>query len=140
MNLLPALLLMGMSAAIGCGASGPERFAVSGQVTFDGAPLADGEIVFTPDKTTAGPTAADRIENGAYDIAAEHGPVAGGYSIAITAERPSGRKVRADIIGDATVDQLEQYVPPEYNARTTLRADFSADRDDLNFELLSKPK
>jgi hypothetical protein len=138
MNRLLALLLIGMSAAIGCGASGPERFAVSGQVTFDGAPLADGEITFTPDKTTAGPTAAGRIENGAYDIPADRGPVAGAYSIAITAERPSGRKVRADIIGDATVDQMEQYIPPQYNAQTTLQADFSADRDDLNFELSSK--
>ncbi len=122
---------------LGCGSSGPDRFAVSGGVTFDGAPLADGEIQFRPDATTKGPTIASRIENGAYAIPAERGPVAGAYTVLISAERPTGRKVRADILGDATTNQYEQYVPPRYNAKSTLRAEVDSDRDDLDFELES---
>lgn len=131
-------LLLAIAALLGCGRSGPERFAVSGQVTFDGAPLPDGEIVLTPDETTAGPVAAGRIENGGFDIPADRGPVAGAYTVAITAERSTGRKVKADILGDATTEQLEQYIPDSYNARTTLVAEIAADRDDLNFDLSSK--
>jgi hypothetical protein len=111
---------------------------VSGQVTLDGAPLPDGEIVFTPDAATAGPTSVGRIENGAYDIPAERGPIAGNYSVAITAERPTGRKVRADILGEATTDQYEQYIPDAYNARTALAAEVADDRDDLDFALSSR--
>jgi hypothetical protein len=129
-----ALLAVG---ANGCGRSGPERFAVGGQVTLDGAPLPDGEIVFRPDPSTSGPTAAGRIENGAYFIPVERGPVAGKYSVSITAERPTGRRVRADILGEATAEQTEQYLPPQYNERTTLEATIDQDRDDLGFELSS---
>lgn len=107
-------------------------------MTLDGAPLPDGEIVFTPDAATRGPSAVGRIENGVYDIAAERGPTAGSYSVAITADRPTGRKVRADILGAATTDQYEQYVPDAYNAKTTLRAEVADDRDDLDFSLSSK--
>jgi hypothetical protein len=131
-------LILAVTALCGCGRSGPERFAVSGQVSFDGAPLPDGEIVFTPDETTAGPVAAGRVENGAFEIPADRGPIAGNYTVAITAERPTGRKVRADILGEATTDQLEQYIPESYNARTTLVAEIAADREDLNFALSSK--
>jgi hypothetical protein len=129
--------LVAIAMLCGCGRSGPERFAVSGQVTLDGAPLPDGEIVFTPNDATAGPTSVGHIENGAYDIPAERGPIAGNYSVAITAERPTGRKVRADILGEATTDQYEQYIPDAYNARTTLTAEIADDRDDLDFALSS---
>jgi hypothetical protein len=121
----------------GCGRSGPKRFEVSGHVTFDGAPLPDGEVVFTPDEATAGPTSVGAIENGAYDIPAERGPIAGNYSVAITAERSTGRKVKADILGDAMIDQYEQYIPDQYNSRTTLTAEIADDREDLDFTLSS---
>ncbi len=37
------------------------------------------------------------------------------------------------------VDQLVQYVPEDYNARSSLKVENSGDRDDLNFDL-EKPK
>jgi hypothetical protein len=129
------LLLLGATG--GCSRGGAERFAVSGAVTLDSAPLPDGEIVFTPDASTQGPSVVGRIEQGAYSIPQERGPVAGSYRVAITAERKTGRKVRADMIGEAMTDQYEQYLPPEYNERTTLAATIDGDRDDLDFELKS---
>jgi hypothetical protein len=130
---------LALTAAPGCGRSGPERFAIGGAVTLDGQPLPDGSIDFTPDESTPGPTVSGIIEFGRYEIPADRGPIAGSYSVSITADRPTGKKVRADILGSATTDQTEQYLPEIYNGKTTLRADINADRDDLDFPLVSQP-
>ena len=125
-------------ASVGCGESGPQRFAVSGQVTFDGAPIESGEILLRPDQATKAPTIAAAVENGAYSIPAERGPLAGTYVIVITAERKTGKKVQAEMIGSETTDQYEQYVPRKYNDESTLSTTIGSSRDDLNFELRSK--
>ena len=41
-----ALAVPLVMSSLGCGSAGPESIAVSGKVTFDGAALADGEIIF----------------------------------------------------------------------------------------------
>jgi hypothetical protein len=133
---IAALIMLATSA--GCASRGPERFEVSGTVTLDGAPLADGDILFRPQPGTQAPTVSGRIASGEFDIPAEQGPLAGSYTVAITAERPTGRKVRADILGEETTDQYEQYLPPRYNDQTELTADVKSSRDDLAFELTSK--
>jgi hypothetical protein len=140
---LRSRLLASLAAAVwalcgGCGRSGPERFAIGGQVTLDGVPIADGEILLRPDATTAGPTAAATIENGTYFIPADRGPIAGNYSVVITAQRKTGKKVQSEMIGAATTDQYEQYVPIKYNDATTLAATIDRSRDDLDFALSSK--
>ena len=126
-----------VAGASGCG-SGPDRFSLGGQVTLDGQPLPDGEIVFRPAGGTKGPSVAGSIENGVYDIPEARGPVAGSYTVSIEAERKTGKKIKADMIGTATTDQYEQYLPAKYNDKTTLTADISDSRDDLDFELTSK--
>ena len=131
---LVVLMIVGAS---GCG-GGPERFTVGGQVTLDGQPLPDGEIVFRPTGATKGPTAAGSIDNGVYLIPEARGPMAGSYTVSIEAERKTGKKIRANMIGTATTDQYEQYLPARYNDKTTLTADVTDSRDDLNFELTSK--
>jgi hypothetical protein len=132
-----AIVALVVAGAAGCG-GGPDRLGVAGQVTLDGQPLPDGEIVFRPTATTQGPSVAGSIENGAYDIADERGPVAGSYAVTITAERKTGRKIKADILGNATTDQYEQYLPARYNDKTELTAEIAESRDDLDFELTSK--
>jgi hypothetical protein len=132
-----AIVALGALGATGCG-GGPDRLGVAGQVTLDGQPLADGEIVFRPTAATQGPSVAGSIENGAYDIPDERGPVAGSYAVTITAERKTGRKIKADILGNATTDQYEQYLPARYNDKTELSAEIAESRDDLDFELTSK--
>jgi hypothetical protein len=125
-------------ASAGCGKSGPQRFAVSGRVTLDGAPIEDGEILLRPDQATKAPTAAAPIENGAYAIPEDRGPLAGTYDVVITAQRKTGKKVQAEMIGSETTDQYEQYVPSKYNDASTLSTIIDRSRDDLNFDLNSK--
>lgn len=125
-------------SSAGCGRSGPERFSLKGRVTFDGAPLAEGDILLLPASGTQAPTVSGRIENGEFNIPADRGPMAGDYTVAISAERKTGRKVQADILGSATTEQYEQYIPARYNEQTTLSAQIDRDRDDLSFELSSK--
>jgi hypothetical protein len=132
-----APLALTIAGATGCG-GGPERLSVGGQVTLDGQPIPDGEIVFRPAAPTKGPTAAGSIENGAYLIPENRGPVAGSYAVSIEAMRKTGRKIKADILGDAKTDQYEQYLPARYNEQTTLSAEISDSRDDLDFDLTSK--
>ncbi|MCA9268343.1 MAG: hypothetical protein KDA41_07720, partial [Planctomycetales bacterium] len=43
-----ALALCAPFAACGCGSDHPRTYAVTGTVTFDGAPLADAEVTFIP--------------------------------------------------------------------------------------------
>ena len=49
----------------GCGGSG---ISVSGTVTLDGTPIADGYVSFTPESGTKGPAVAGRIKSGSYMI------------------------------------------------------------------------
>lgn len=111
---------------------------MSGQVTLDGAPIPDGQILFRPQPGVRGPTASAPIENGAYSIPAEHGPTAGTYAVVITADRPTGRQVQSEMIGSETTAQYEQYVPAQYNDRTSLTAEVAATREDLDFKLTSQ--
>lgn len=60
-------------ACIGCSQRGPERFRVHGTVTYAGAPVPIGRIVFEPDlaRGNRGPQGFAPIENGKFDTAAK---------------------------------------------------------------------
>ncbi|MDA0809747.1 MAG: hypothetical protein O3B68_17255 [Planctomycetota bacterium] len=79
-------------AAAGCGGGGDglERVAVSGSVTIDGEPVANGVVRFRPAQGTEGPMASTMITGGRYDIPGDQGPVAGEYEVQVQAyEDPS---------------------------------------------------
>ena len=63
--LFPAIIA---AVLIGCGKSGPERYEVSGAVTYHGRPVRGGRILFTPDTTQGnnGPGSVAEISNGMY--------------------------------------------------------------------------
>src|SRR4051812_8281041 len=70
----------------GCiGGDGLPRQEVSGKVTFDGQPLADGSIQFQPDPTIPTPAVPGGavIEAGAYRISRQEGLVPGSYKVMI---------------------------------------------------------
>ena len=51
-----------MHVCLGCGKDGgPARYAVEGTVTFDGKPLAEGEIIFVPSPSGPQPDAGPRM-------------------------------------------------------------------------------
>src|SRR5437899_12941205 len=92
-----SLLLVLISALMGCsGKQGPQRYRVSGTVTFDGKPVPHGEILFSPDSAqgNSGPQGIAIIQDGKYDTAGTRAPgIAGGATIVrVTAlSDPSGR-------------------------------------------------
>jgi hypothetical protein len=123
----PARLLFAAALLALLGCSGPPRTTVSGKVTFDGQPLASGQIVFEPQGT--GRLGIAQISAGAYTMPAEHGPTAGAYVVRITANRPSGRKTKAGLgaNGPSLVDRHEQFLPAKYNEQSELKAEVSGE-------------
>ncbi len=70
----------------GCGGnsdSGPDRFDISGTVTFKGKPVHRGTIVFSPDqsKGNAGPQGAAEIKEGKFDTSVKGKGLVGGHHI-----------------------------------------------------------
>ncbi len=73
---------------VGCGGpagNGPVRYAVSGQVTYDGAPVPVGFIEFLPDTSlgNSGPGGGAPIRDGVYQADASRGVVGGPYIVRI---------------------------------------------------------
>lgn len=75
---------------LGCGGEAedaPERYQISGTVTYDGQPIPKGIIKFTPDagKGNTGPQGKARIVDGEYSTAEEGGAgvVGGPYKITV---------------------------------------------------------
>jgi hypothetical protein len=117
--------------ACGCGSNG-EKIAVSGQVTFDGKPIASGEIVFEP-IDSGGRPAVGTIVDGSYHLPEAFGAQPGKYRVRITADRPTGARGNNPYAPDAV--PTEQYIPPKYNAATTLEAVIASDRAEHDFDL-----
>jgi hypothetical protein len=67
-GVLVALGAIGLVSGCG-GASGPERYELSGTVQFQGKPVPAGQIVFEPDssKGNVGPQGMAEIREGKYD-------------------------------------------------------------------------
>ena len=75
-------------ALIGCGGGdeGPERYHLSGTVTYDGKPIPQGMIKFTPAKGTKGPQGNAQIVDGKYNTQEQGGSgvVGGAYKITVS--------------------------------------------------------
>ncbi|WP_417394578.1 hypothetical protein [Gimesia chilikensis] len=125
----------GVLAGCGGGGSGPTNYPVSGKVTVDGEPLAEGDIIFrdAEGKATSG---AGKIEEGAFSFET----VAGKKAVVITATREiPGKTVAGGAPGEPAVPAVEQYLPAEYNEKTTLEAEVSeSGPNEFTFELKTK--
>ncbi|TWU29429.1 hypothetical protein [Bythopirellula polymerisocia] len=129
-----ALILFAELFCWGCSGGGPQRFALSGQVTYDAQHVTDGTIGFAPSDTTTRKGIAADIVDGHYDIPASQGPVAGTYTVWIEARKPSGKKIPSED-GSPPTDFLIQYIPAAYNTESTLEVEITDDRDELDFNL-----
>tara|TARA_R110002095_G_scaffold204266_1_gene186855 strand:+ start:9101 stop:9526 length:426 start_codon:yes stop_codon:yes gene_type:complete len=87
-----ATLFLSLSVFSGCGSSddGPERYDVTGSITYKGAPLESGRITFVPDseKGNQGPVGYAMVEAGKYDTRAPggKGTISGAIQILITGD------------------------------------------------------
>lgn len=120
---LPILVLV----VGGCG-SGDGKVPVTGMVTFDGNPMPDGYVIFTPEG--GGTPVAGPILDGKFAFSA----LPGNHRVEIEASRFVGPK--NPIMG---LRPREQYVPARYNSASTLRQEVKAqDTNVFDFSLSSK--
>jgi hypothetical protein len=89
---------------------------VKGSVSIDGAPLPEGYIAFVPDGSGEG--GGSEIKNGSYSLQTAPGK----YRVEISASKlmplPPGQTGM-----DGAREELRQYIPERYNARTELKVD-----------------
>jgi len=114
-----------LSVSVGCGSNSGGRVAVSGNVTYDGESLKAGQVVFEPQGP--GRMAIGQLVDGRYSIAAERGPMPGGYVVRITASRPNGEMASAGPTGGNELREVyEQFVPARYNDSSQLSVEIEA--------------
>jgi hypothetical protein len=122
------ILLSVLALVAGCGGDGLTRGTVSGKVTFDGQPLANGTIVFAPTGGTKGPMAMTESANGQYAIT-NNAPVGGKHTVKIEGFRDTAKKDELGrVIG-------EQFIPAKYNEKTTLSAEIAKGSNSHDFAL-----
>jgi hypothetical protein len=130
-------------AASGCSGSGDDlpREPVSGTVTLDGQPLANGSIQFNP-MTQSGSAVSGgaTIQNGRFSIARENGLVPGTYRVAIYSAGSSGAQSKSASPGSGRgADRPKELIPDKYNANSELKAEIKkGGASDLKYDLQSK--
>ena len=126
------LLLLLLSA--GCS---PSVVEVTGEITLDGQPVADGMISFVPPSSEKSLKPAwSKINSGRYSISAESAlkpeiP----YRVEILAYRKTGREVRSAVPGGGLMQETVQIVPTQFNRKSTLKATVQAGENEINFDL-----
>lgn len=126
---LAFILMVGCSSA----PEGPTLYPVTGTVTFDGTPVAEGRIQF---RKTEGDQQAfsSEIKDGKYALEAE----AGNMKVEILASRPTG-KFDTSNPDEPPQPVGEMYIPARYNAESSLTADVKPDADNvIPFELTAR--
>jgi hypothetical protein len=114
------LWLGALAIAAGCGASDPlGRRAVSGTVTLDGQPLADGVVSFQP--TSEGATSSGAvITAGKYAIARDRGLPQGKYRVVINSVKPGTGMTLPEgkMPGEEVGTPQVELIPAEWNSKS----------------------
>jgi hypothetical protein len=107
--------------AAGCGSG--SRVQISGEVTFEGQPLSQGMIVFTPVDTAIGPSTGCEIVSGKYHVPSGLGAAPGvTYQVQITSLAKSGKFIANPFDSKGPPLELDaNYLPATYNARSILK-------------------
>ena len=144
------LLLVAVSLA-GCGGGGDDaRFAIQGEVTFDGKPLPLGVIRFLPTGGGSHPMVQANIKEGQYSLPWNEGPQAGEHRVEIVAIAPVPESVaNAPDSEVAMGEYIRQHgrpkpavtIPVKYNRQSELTAKVAADGDNtFDFQLEPGPQ
>jgi hypothetical protein len=78
-------LILFLTLVAGCGSDGPQRYRVSGTVTYDGQPVQAGRVIFEPDVdlSNSGPAGYADIRQGSYETLTGKGVVGGPHQIRV---------------------------------------------------------
>jgi hypothetical protein len=108
-----------LGAISGCGESDPlGRKAISGTVSFNGAPVEKGNIAFQPvDKSTT--SGGSSIQTGKYSVPQKTGLPVGKYRVSIHAPKPgTGGQGAADAPPGDPPAPPQELIPPEWNTNS----------------------
>ena len=114
-----AMFFVCLLGIVGCGGeTGPQTITISGEVTFNGEPMPDGDIIFRPDDRNLAADAG-KIQAGKYSMECKPGK----KTVEIRGRRTvAGAKEQTLETGESGTE-TEQYIPLEFNDKTTLKAD-----------------
>lgn len=130
-------LLIGLGLLLGCGrGSEISRGSVSGKVSYQGHPIAEGTIRFMPIKSAKDPTASAIIKDGQYEVIVGGGVPVGAHRVEIEAFRPlvtPPNQIRLPALQDR--EPREQYLPKHYNRDSTLEAVIGEGKQTQDFDL-----
>ncbi len=130
------LWILGLGLLLGCGrGSEIPRATVSGKVTFQGQPIADGTIQFIPAKGTKGPAASAAIKDGDYKVVVGGGVPVGTLRVEIQGFEPvAGSPNRPPAM--ANLQPKKQYVPAQYNRQSKMEVTVEDKGEQIqNFDL-----
>ncbi len=107
----------GLTALVAAGCSRSEFVTVAGDVTWNGAPLSDGEVIFFAEDKRIQP-AAGQLKNGTFEFLSKPGTM----RVEVQAVRKTGQ--RHPIHG---FELTEVFIPVRYNAESELTAEVTRD-------------
>lgn len=111
-----------MTAVLLCGCGGePAGSSVYGEVTFQGKPLDQGMIIFSPAEGQ-GTLSGGPIKDGRYTVPAESGLAPGKYTVRISSTEGGGPST-GGLRDDVPEVEAKERIPAQYNVQTTLTAE-----------------
>ena len=145
--LVNVVLVLCALTVFGCGPKRPETASVSGRVTYQGKPVAEGRIVFHPEDGRR-PAMAAINSDGSYRLTtfeSEDGALPGKHRVTIKAVRVVGgapvdelsKQSGEYVPNNAPLPTLEWLVPEKYSNlnTTTLTAEVKSGGNVINFDL-----
>lgn len=131
LKLRSLLCLLSLVILAGCQKEdGPAKFPVSGQVTLDGTPLAEGQISFMP-SNGVGISTGGKITNGSYRVDVPLGEM----RVEVRAPIKVGEKPAYDAPDSPKVPIIEEKIPVKYNANSELKATVVKGTNKADFKL-----
>jgi len=120
---------------LGCTKKGPQQYKVFGTVTFKGAPLSDGVIMFTPEGSSSGTSAAIPIKNGKYESPPGGGLTPGKYRVMISAAAGGSEPKNPDEAPGVS-ELRKELIPEKYNIRSDIVREVQANNNNqFDFEI-----
>jgi hypothetical protein len=117
-----------VAGLLGCAKKGPQQYKVFGTVTFKGAPLSDGVIMFTPESGSSGTSASIPIKNGKYESPPGGGLAPGKYKVMISAAAGGSEPKNPD--EPPGVSELrKELIPEKYNVRSDIIREVQANNN-----------
>lgn len=133
-RILPLTLLV---LCAGCSRSALDKVVVAGNVSYDGAPVQNGEIMFYPMTGTHGPMSGASIKDGHYEANGKGGVPVGSHRVVIRGFRSAAVAGKAAMTAASVGVEggiREQYIPKKFNSESTLEVKIDGNESSANHD------